>query len=155
VLRAVLDTNVFVSGLLSKTDLPAKILEAWRDGQYVLIRSPPLVAEIKRALETARIREKYFITDGDIEQLIILLEKDALVVPGHTDVKNAIPDDPSDEMFLACAVDASADFIVSGDRHLLDISEYKDIPIITVSKVPRASARGTLLRISRNAYDLK
>lgn len=142
-LPVVLDTNVFVSGLLSKTDLPAKIVDAWRDGQYVLITSPPLVAEIKRVLESARIREKYFITDGDIEQLIILLEKDALVVPGHTDVKNAIPDDPSDEMFLACAVDASADFIGNGDRHLLDISEYKDIPIITVNEFEEKLARST------------
>jgi len=111
VLRVVLDTNVFVSGLLSKTGLPAKILDAWRAGQYLLIASPPIVAEIKRVLQAPRIREKYFITDGDIEQLIILLEKEALIVPGYTDVKDAIPDDPSDEMFLACAVDAAADFI--------------------------------------------
>jgi len=111
VLRVVLDTNVFVSGLLSKTGLPAKILDAWRAGQYLLIASPPIVAEIKRVLQAPRIREKYFITDGDIEQLIILLEKEALIVPGYTDVKDAIPDDPSDEMFLACAVDAAADFV--------------------------------------------
>ena len=142
-LRVVLDTNVFVSGLLSKRGLPAKIVDAWRAGQYLLITSPPIVAEIKRVLETLRIREKYFITNGDIEQLIILLEKDALIVPGHTDVKNAIPDDPSDEMFLSCAMDASADFIVSGDRHLLDISEYKGIPVITVNDFGEKLARST------------
>jgi putative PIN family toxin of toxin-antitoxin system len=143
VLRVVLDTNVFVSGLLSKTGLPAKILDAWRAGQYLLIASPPIVAEIKRVLQTPRIREKYFITDGDIEQLIILLEKEALIVPGYTDVKDAIPDDPSDEMFLACAVDAAADFIVSGDRHLLEISEYKGISIITVNEFEEKLAPST------------
>lgn len=142
-LRVVLDTNVFVSGLLSKTGLPAKILDAWRAGQYLLIASPPIVAEIKRVLQAPRIREKYFITDGDIEQLIILLEKEALIVPGYTDVKDAIPDDPSDEMFLACAVDAAADFIVSGDRHLLEISEYKGISIITVNEFEEKLARST------------
>lgn len=143
VLRVVLDTNVFVSGLLSKTGLPAKILDAWRAGQYLLIASPPIVAEIKRVLQAPRIREKYFITDGDIEQLIILLEKEALIVPGYTDVKDAIPDDPSDEMFLACAVDAAADFVVSGDRHLLEISEYKGISIITVNEFEEKLARST------------
>ena len=142
-LRVVLDTNVFVSGLLSKPGLPAKILDAWRAGQYLLIASPPIVAEIKRVLQAPRIREKYFITDGDIEQLIILLEKEALIVPGYTDVKDAIPDDPSDEMFLACAVDAAADFIVSGDRHLLEISEYKGISIITVNEFEEKLARST------------
>ena len=140
-LRVVLDTNIFVSGLLSKTGLPAKILDAWRAGQYLLITSPPIVAEIRRVLETPRMRKKYFITSGDIEQLIILLEKDALIVPGRTDVRNAIPDDPSDEMFLACAVDAAADYIVSGDRHLLDISEYKGIPIIPVNEFEEKLAR--------------
>ena len=140
-LRVVLDTNIFVSGLLSKTGLPAKILDAWRAGQYLLITSPPIVAEIRRVLETPRMRKKYFITSGDIEQLIILLEKDALIVPGRTDVKNAIPDDPSDEMFLACAMDAAADYIVSGDRHLLDISEYKGIPIIPVNEFEEKLAR--------------
>jgi putative PIN family toxin of toxin-antitoxin system len=143
VLRVVLDTNVFVSGLLSKTGLPAKMLDAWRAGQYLLITSPPIITEIKRVLEAPRIREKYFITNGDIEELIILLEKDALIVPGHTDVKNAIPDDPSDEMFLACAMDASADFIVSGDRHLLDISQYKGIPIIAVNEFEEKLARSS------------
>jgi len=141
VLRVVLDTNIFVSGLLSKTGLPAKILDAWRAGQYLLITSPPIVAEIRRVLETPRMRKKYFITSGDIEQLIILLEKDALIVPGRTDVRNAIPDDPSDEMFLACAMDAAADYIVSGDRHLLDISEYKGIPIIPVNEFEEKLAR--------------
>ena len=140
-LRVVLDTNVFVSCLLSKTGLPAKILDAWRAGQYLLITSPPIVAEIKRVLETPRISKKYFITSGDIEHLIILLEKDALIVPGYTDVKNAVPDDPSDEMFLACAMDAAADCIVSGDHHLLDISEYKGIPIITVNEFEVKLAR--------------
>jgi len=143
VLRVVLDTNIFVSGLLSKTGLPAKILDAWRAGQYLVITSPPIVAEIRHVLETPRMRKKYFITSGDIEQLIILLEKDALIVPGHTDVKNAIPDDPSDEMFLACAMDAAADYIVSGDRHLLDISEYKGIPIITVNEFEEKLARSS------------
>ena len=142
-LRVVLDTNVFVSGLLSKTGLPAKMLDAWRAGQYLLITSPPIITEIKRVLETPRIREKYFITSVDIEELITLLEKDALIVPGHTDAKNAIPDDPSDEMFLACAMDAAADFIVSGDRHLLDISQYKGIPIIAVNEFEEKLARSS------------
>jgi putative PIN family toxin of toxin-antitoxin system len=132
-----------VSGLLSKTGLPAKILNAWRAGHYLLIASPPIVAEIKRVLQAPRIKEKYFITDGDIEQLITLLEKEALIVPGHTDVKNAIPDDPSDEIFLACAVAAAADFIVSGDRHLLGLSGYKDISIITVHEFEEKLARST------------
>ena len=57
-----------------------------------------------------------------------------VVVPGRTDVEGAIPEDPKDEMFLACAVDAGADMIVTGDRHLLDLTEYKGIPILIVDQ---------------------
>lgn len=144
-LQAVLDTNVFVSSLLSKSGLPAKILDAWRAGQYLLITSPPIMAEIKAVLESPRISKKYFITRNDIEQLINLLEKDAVVVPGHTDVKGAIPEDPKDEMFLACALDARADLIVSGDHHLLDLTEYKGIPILSVDQFAERLAKDNVL----------
>ena len=133
-LRVVLDTNVFVSSLLSKKGLPAKVLDAWRGEQYLLITSPSIISEIKQVLTSPRIRKKYFITGDDVEQLINLLEKDALVVPGHTDVKGAISKDPKDEMFLACALDAGADLIVSGDSHLLDLSEFRGIPTLNVQE---------------------
>ncbi|HEY65285.1 MAG TPA: hypothetical protein G4O02_12015 [Caldilineae bacterium] len=43
-----------------------------------------------------------------------------------------MPDDPMDEMVLACALDAQADLIVNGDHYLLALGEYRGIPIITV-----------------------
>ena len=61
-----------------------------------------------------------------------MLEKDAIVVHGLSAVTGAIPKDPDDEIFLSAAIDAKADIIVSGDRQLLDLGEYKDIPIFTV-----------------------
>ena len=143
-LQAVLDTNVFVSSLLSKSGLPAKILDAWRAGQYLLITSPSIIAEIKAVLESPRISRKYLITRNDIEQLINLLEKDAVVVPGHTDVEGAIPEDPKDEMFLACAMDAGADMIVTGDHHLLDLTEYKGIPILSVDQFAKRLAKDNM-----------
>ena len=56
----------------------------------------------------------------------------AIIVEGGTDVAGTIPDDPDDEAILACAVDGLADLIVSGDRHLLDLIEFRGIPIVTV-----------------------
>ncbi|MDY7075576.1 MAG: PIN domain-containing protein, partial [Chloroflexota bacterium] len=76
-------------------------------------------------------RRKYAITDEDVEQLVTLLERDALLVSGDADVAGTIPEDPTDEMVLACAVDAQADVIVSGDRRLLDMDSYRSIPILT------------------------
>ena len=129
--RVVLDTNLFVSSVLVKSGLPAQALQAWRERKFVLLVSPAIVAEIRHTLNYDRIRRKYRITDEDIGDLILLLEKNGLLVDGLADTSGVIPDDPDDERILACAIDGQADLIVSGDRHLLDLESYADIPIIT------------------------
>ena len=130
-LRAVLDTNVLVSGLLVKQGQPARIVDAWRERKFLPAISAPLIAEVRSTLSYPRIRRKYPITDQDVAALIALLEQDALLVPGEANEGGAIPEDAEDEMVLACAVDAEADLIVSGDRHLRDLREFQGIPILT------------------------
>ena len=133
-LRVVLDTNVFVSSLLSTQGLPAQVLHAWREGRYMLVTSPPIIAEIVEVLESPRISKKYLIGQEDIEHLVDLLKTDTILVPGRAAVKGSVPQDPRDEIFLACAIDAKADCIVSGDRHLLDLRTYRGIPILRVKE---------------------
>ena len=130
-LKAVLDTNVLVSSLLVKVGLPAGVVDAWRQRQYVLVTSPDLIAEVRATLNYPRLRRKYLFTGEDVEQMTSLLEQDALVVPGQAEVTGVIPDDPADEKVLACAVDAQADVIVSGDAHLLALGEHQGILILT------------------------
>jgi putative PIN family toxin of toxin-antitoxin system len=134
VLRVVLDTNVFVSSLLSTEGPPAQLLNAWREGRYMLFTSAQIIAEIVEVLESPRISKKYLIQQKDVENLVDLLKTDAVLVPGQAAVKGSVPRDPRDEMFLACAIDANADCIVSGNRHLLDLQSYRDIPILTVKE---------------------
>ncbi len=131
-LKAVLDTNVLVSSLLVKVGLPAGVVDAWRRRQYLLVTSADLITEVRATLNYPRLRRKYLFTDEDVEQLISLLEQDSLLVPGEAEVTGVIPADPADEKVLACAADAEADVIVSGDAHLLALGEYQGIPILTV-----------------------
>ena len=131
-LKVVLDTNIFVSSLLSKAGRPAMVIDAWRASRYLLVTSPSIISEIKRVVEAPSIRKKYCLGRDRIARLILLLEKDTIVVPGLSTVAGAIPKDPTDEMFLSADLDAKADLIVSGDRHLLDLGEYKGVPILTV-----------------------
>lgn len=131
-LKVVLDTSIFVSSLLTKTGRPAIVIDAWRAGRYLLVTSRSIISEIKRVLDSPGIREKYSLGRNKIEKLILMLKSDAIVVPGLSPVAGAIPEDPTDEMFLAAALDATADLIVSGDRHLLQLGEYRGIPISTV-----------------------
>lgn len=131
-LRAVLDTNLFVSSVLVSEGLPARAIDAWRAYRYVLIVSPAIMAEIAKTLRYDRIRRKYDLTEADVDQLLTVLSVDAVVVPGQADVAGSVPDDPDDEAILACAVDGQADVVVSGDQHLLALGSFRDIPIITV-----------------------
>lgn len=142
-LRIVLDTNILVSSLLVKVGIPAQIVDAWRNRDYVLVASPAIIAEMRATLSYPQIRRKYGITDEDVAQLAALLEQDALLVPGQADTVGAILADPSDEKILACAVDGQADLIVSGSLHLLDLMQYRGIPIVT--------ARQFLTRLNADA----
>ncbi len=130
--KVVLDTNVFVSSLLVRSGLPAQVLDGWRERRYLLVTCPAILAEIRAVLGYPRIRRRYAVTDEDVEELVALLEREALVVPGEAEVERAIPEDPADERVLACAVEAEADAIVSGDQHLLGLRAYRGIPILTV-----------------------
>jgi putative PIN family toxin of toxin-antitoxin system len=134
VLRVVLDTNVFVHSLLSTEGTPAQLLNAWREGRYMLVTSPAIIAEVVEVLESPRISKKYLVRHQDVENLVDVLKTDAVLVPGEAGVKGSVPRDPRDEMFLACAIDANADCIVSGDRHLLDLQTFRGIPILTVNE---------------------
>ena len=130
-LHVVIDTNVIVSGILSRKGAPVELLKAWRERRFLLLTSLAIVAEVRAVLQYPRIRKKYPLSNDDIEQTITLSEHDALVVAGEADVAGSMPDDPDDEIVLACALDGTADVIVSGDHHLIDLESYRDIPIMT------------------------
>jgi putative PIN family toxin of toxin-antitoxin system len=130
-LLVVMDTNVIVSGILSSKGAPAELLKAWRERRFLLLSTSAIIAEVRAALQYPHIRKKYSLDDEEVDQTITLLEHVALLVGGDANVAGSVPDDPKDEMFLACALDGQADLIVSGDHHLLDLESYRDIPIMT------------------------
>jgi putative PIN family toxin of toxin-antitoxin system len=132
--RVVLDTNVFVSGLLTREGAAAQALNAWREREFILLVSEGIIAEFQSTLSYDRIRDKYGIITEDIHHLNELLRQDAILVPGEIILDGALPDDPKDEMFLSCALASDADAIVSGDKHLLGLGEYEVIPILTLRK---------------------
>jgi putative PIN family toxin of toxin-antitoxin system len=130
-LRIVIDTNVIVSGILSRTGALAELLNAWRGRRFLLLSSPAILAEVRAVLQYPHIRKKFPLSDEEVDLTNTLLEHDALLVVGDAHVAGSVPYDPKDEMVLACAVDGEADVIVSGDHHLKDLESFRDIPIMT------------------------
>lgn len=123
-IRAVLDTNIFVSGI-HWTGVSEKVLRAWMEEEFKHVSSIPIIDEVVRVLMAFKVP----LEPEDIswwESLI--LEKSSLVFPvEHLEV---VRNDPDDNKFIEAAVEGNAQYIVSQDRHLLDIKEYRGIKII-------------------------
>jgi uncharacterized protein len=122
--RAVLDSNVIVSGL-GWSGEPARIIEAVLAGELVLVTSSPLLAELRRVLAYPKLATA--IPDGS--RLADLLEMSSVVVEPLSVF--AVVEDESDNRVLEAAVAAGADYIVSGDGHLLTLGLFQGIPILT------------------------
>lgn len=129
-LRVVLDTNIIVSGLISKRGTPADILKAWRHREFVLLLSTEIILEIERVLDYPKIAKKYGLRPAKQKQVIALFKKYAVLVE-PADIKAPISSEPDDDKFLTCAVAGQADFVVSGDSDLLELKTYGGIEVVT------------------------
>ena len=130
-LKVVIDINLFVSGVISKKGNPARLLQLWYDRAFLVVISEQMVEELRRVLRYPRIRNKYNLKDEEIEQVVGMIKKFAIVLPDIIEL-DVIKDDPDDNKVLACALAVKADYIVSGDSHLLDLGVFENIPIVTM-----------------------
>ena len=126
----VLDANVFISGLISKQGPPGQILDAWLDRRFVLYVSPQIVAEIQKVLDYPRIRDR--LEPGQAERLIQNLMSACEWVSGDQEL-DVLVLDPSDNVYLGCAVEAQADFLVTGNlNHYLEAGNpFQGVEILT------------------------
>ncbi len=125
---AVVDTNVFVSGLLRPQGVPGQILRLWRAGQLHLLYSPALLDELVNVLARPRLR-KYGLQPDDVRAIIDFLhEYGQLVIPTET---LSVCRDPKDNHILEIAMTSRADAIVSGDDDLLVLNPFQGIPILS------------------------
>lgn len=129
-LRAVLDTNVIVSGTIVSTGAPVEILDAWRERRFELIVGPAILSELDRVLRLPKIARRYALDPQNVRDLLDLLSARAVIVTESTAVASTLRD-PKDKPILACAVEGRADCVVTGDRDLLDLGRFPDIPIVS------------------------
>jgi len=125
--RAVFDTNIFLSALMFGGP-PEVLMRAARSGQIRLVTSPQILAEMASIL-----KRKFEWADEDIFEAILAVSRRAdLVNPKQ---KISVLDDDPDNRILECAVEGKADFIVSGDRHLLRLKRFGGTAILGASQL--------------------
>lgn len=124
-MRAVLDPNVIISGLLSPTGNAAHLLKAWESGEFELVVSVSLLEELRRALAYPKLRRR--ISEEEAERALQWLRESATVVNDPAAPAYIRSADPGDDYLIALAASRQA-IIVSGDQHLLDLAER--IPVV-------------------------
>jgi putative PIN family toxin of toxin-antitoxin system len=129
-MKVVVDTNVIISHILVPTGIPAQIIEYRQKKLIELLTSEPILAECRRVLRYKRIRARHHLIDDQIDLAVDAFRKIAVTVKVdmHLDV---ITKDSDDNRIIECAVVGGADYIVSGDAHLLNVEEYKGIRILS------------------------
>ena len=128
-LRAVLDTNVLVSAIISDGK-SRELLKRGITNQYSIIISDLILKELVTVLR----RPKFKTSEDEVHRTILALIRTADVVNVTSKLK-AVKEDPKDDMIIETAVDGGADVIVTGDSHLLRLKTFKGIKIITVEEM--------------------
>ena len=123
-MKVILDTNVFVSGIFFSGP-PYQILRAWRDDIIQLIVSPEILDEYRRVGEI--LAEEH--PNISLSPWIELVVQQASIFSAPS-LPQPVCDDPDDDKFLACALASRSRIIISGDKHLLNVSGYKEIEVL-------------------------
>jgi len=128
VIRVVLDTNIVVSALLFGGQLE-RLIELWKEGKILPLCSKEIIDEYLKVLSYP----KFQLTE---EEISYLLTQEILPWFEVVEVLNGKPyveTDPEDDKFIWCAIEGKADFIVSGDKHLLELAN-SPVPIVSVKE---------------------
>jgi putative PIN family toxin of toxin-antitoxin system len=125
----VLDTNVIISALISPAGPPAEIFRLWEQDRFFVASSPPLIAELEKTLAYPKIQKLLAQSRSKVPPLLRRLQSNSVTVEPEISL-DLIPDHPTDNRILECAVAAEAQFIITGDKHLLSVKQYRGIIIL-------------------------
>lgn len=132
-MRAVIDTNVLISGFISRESYPAKLVDGWVEKRFEPVVSEEIIREYREVFARDR-----FSALGSVEERLkllgTLLSFEHVVLVNPQERICMVKDDPRDDIFLECAAAGECEFIISGDQHLLKLKQYKNIKVITAKE---------------------
>ena len=130
-LKVVLDTNVLVSASFRKVSpIPNKIYQALKSQKFIPVVSHDVLEEVADVIHRDYIIARTRMTESDRTAFIEVIKSASIVTSGQTVLKK-VSRDSKDNKFLACASEAEADYIVTGDKDLLVLGNYGKTKIIT------------------------
>jgi len=111
--RAVIDTNIWVSSLINPFGFPALLRKAFAEGAFHLVISEPLIEELGDVLARPRIRDRYGITEEEIRDILSLIEElaDSVLLTGDVDICR----DKDDNAVIETAIKGQAQYLITRD----------------------------------------
>jgi putative PIN family toxin of toxin-antitoxin system len=137
--RVVLDPGVLIAALLSSKGAPAELLRRWLEGDYELIVSPKLLAELERVLPRPKFR-KYF-SEEEAREYVGLFRRLATLLLDPPEERSLTPD-PGDDYLVSLARAAQVHFLVSGDPHLTELSDPQPTVLTPRAFLKKLSGQG-------------
>jgi putative PIN family toxin of toxin-antitoxin system len=128
-IRAVIDTNVFISAAINVRGTPGRVVDLWQADAFELVSSTALLLEIERAILHPRLT-RHGVTSEQGTRFVEIVRETCTLVAGKLRV-TGVCRDPDDNEVLACALEGKADYIVTGDDDLLALGEYEGIVILS------------------------
>lgn len=125
--KVVLDSNIFISFLISHKPPISTILDLWRRGELVVCYSVEILDELEKALEYPKIRN--LISDSESESLVNGIKTLGILVIPSESVE--VCRDKEDNKYLEACLESNSKFLVSGDEDLLALKEFKGIKIVS------------------------
>ncbi len=125
-IRVVIDTNVFVSGLIIPNGIPGRIVRAWARNAFALVTSEPLIAELAAAIDYPKIRTRVTRSDAELAAFYTSIRLMSEVVE-PADIGEVVPGDPDDTVVLQTLVTSRADYLITGDKRLLALAQRHSI----------------------------
>jgi len=129
-IRVVLDANQFASALIKPGSNPAKVLDCLKDNMFQLVISASVIDEIKRILLYPKLKKIHGLGTEEIDSFFDDLSAFALFTPEELKL-SAVPGDSDDDKYVVCAIEGKAEYIISGDHHLLDLGNWEGVKIVT------------------------
>lgn len=126
-LKVVVDTNVFISGLL-KSPSCRKIIDLLKEDKFTLVISVQILDELIGVISRPKFHN--VITRENAEKLIETIKSQGILIKPAERI-DVIKENPEDNRFLEAAIESNVDFIISGDNHLLKLKSFRNIPIIS------------------------
>ena len=129
-MRITLDTNVLVSAFIAKHGHPALLLELAVTLEGIpLVLSEPILKELEDVLSRDEVRGRFTYAAKDIREIVRSITRSAEILRPKSKFKT-VKEDPKDDVVLNTAHDGNADYIVSGDNHLLKLRKFRGIRIV-------------------------